>query len=103
VERGLLAGGAVEERVEIVGRVQFAAVDGEQVFALLDVDAGQGERRGQAGRPVLPAEDFGDAVAAVFDGKSAPSRPVLGGPLYGWPVQIHMWPMVISPSISVER
>jgi hypothetical protein len=47
--------------------VQFAAIDGQQVFALLDVDAGQGERRGQAGGPVLPAEDFGDAVAAVFD------------------------------------
>ena len=67
VEHGLLAGGAVEECVEVVGGVQFAAVDGEQVFALLDVDAGQGERRGQAGGPVLPAEDFGDAVAAVFD------------------------------------
>jgi hypothetical protein len=47
--------------------VQLAAVDGQQVFALVDVDAGQGQRRGQAGGPVLPAEDFGDAVAAVLD------------------------------------
>ena len=67
VEHGLLARGAVEELVEIVACVQFAAVDGEQILAFLDVDAGQGERRSETGSPVLAAENFRDAIAAVLN------------------------------------
>jgi hypothetical protein len=63
----LLACRAVEELVEIVGGVELAAVDGQKVLALLDINAGQGERGGEAGGPVLAAEDLGDAIAAVFD------------------------------------
>jgi len=66
VELCLLTGSSVKELVEIVVSVQLAAIDGEQVFALSDVNAGEGERRGQAGSPVLPAQNSGDAVAAVF-------------------------------------
>ena len=47
--------------------MQLAAVNGKEVFAFLDVNAGESERGGQAGSPVLAAEDFSDAVAAVFD------------------------------------
>ena len=67
LEHGLLARRAVEEGVDVVGRVQFAAVDGEQVVALDDVDAGQGQRRGQRRSPVLTVVDLGELVAIVLD------------------------------------
>jgi hypothetical protein len=67
-DHGLPAGGTVEELIKIVGGVKVASVNGEQVLALLDVDARQGKRRGEAGGPVLAAEDFGDLIAVVIDG-----------------------------------
>ncbi len=67
LEHGLLARQAVEEGVDVVGRVQFARVDGEQVVALDDVDARQGQRRGQRRRPVLTVVDLGELVAIVVD------------------------------------
>ena len=43
-EDDLLAGGFFEEAVDVVGGVEIAAIDGEEIFADVDVDAGLSER-----------------------------------------------------------
>ena len=68
VQHDLLAGGSFEEAVDVVGGVQIAAVDGEQILAFLHVDAGLGERGVQSGIPVFAVVDAREAVAAVVDG-----------------------------------
>ncbi len=81
--------------------MEFAAIDGEQVVAFLDVDAGQSERRGETRGPVLPAEDFRDAIAAVFNLVVSAEQAGFGAVVMRAGPPTNMWPMVISPSISM--
>ena len=66
LQHDLLAGSFLEKAVDVVGRMQFAAVYGENVVACFDVDPGLREWRLQTGIPVFAIVDFGDAVAAVL-------------------------------------
>src|SRR6202451_409321 len=62
----LLPGGFFEETVDGVGGVQGAAVDGDDVVAGFDVDAGLGARGLQPGIRVFAVVNFRDAVAAIL-------------------------------------
>ena len=68
VQHDLVAGGSFEEAVDVVGGVQIAAVDGEQILAFLHIDAGLGERGVQSGIPVFAVVDVGETVTVVVDG-----------------------------------
>src|SRR5205814_597586 len=64
-DHGLLAGGPLEEPVDIVGGGQIFAVDGEQVLALFHAGARLQKRRAQLGIPAFAAVDPGELVAVV--------------------------------------
>ena len=59
--------GLLEAAVEILGILEIVAVDGEQILPCFDVDARLGQRRAQLRIPIEAAEDFREAIAAVFD------------------------------------
>ncbi len=63
----LLSCSLLEVAVEIVGGVEIAAVDGQQIVADVDVDSWLGERRHEFWIPILAVEDAREAVAAVLD------------------------------------
>ena len=60
---------SVQQAINAVGSFQFLAVDGDDVISDGDVHSGRGERRVKVGIPALRMINFGDFVAAVFDGE----------------------------------
>ena len=62
-DRGGFAGGVDQQLVGRLGRLQRAAVDGQQIVALLDVQARLGERRAGLRIPVFAGIDLLEAVA----------------------------------------
>ncbi len=66
-EDGLLAGGVLEEAVDVLVALEGLPVDGQQEVALLDVHAGHRQGCLEPGVPVLPAVDPGELVAALDD------------------------------------
>ena len=61
-QRDRLADRVDEQFVDVVDLVGRLAVDGDDEFALLDVDADLGQRRAQAAVPVGAVQDLGDLV-----------------------------------------
>src|SRR5208282_975825 len=57
----------LEEAVDFVGGVKLAPVDGEEILALLYVDAGLRKRRMKLRVPIFAVENARKAVAAVLE------------------------------------
>jgi hypothetical protein len=90
--------------MDVVGRDQLHAVDGEDEVADRDVDAGARERRAQVGVPALVVVDARDLVAAALDTKSAPSsRRWTAAPPGMSPPRTYEWPTAISAPIMSSR
>ena len=71
----MLAGGFLEKAENIVGGAELAAIDGEQIFAGYNVDAGLRERRAQIGIPIFAVINARETVAAIFDGIIGTQQP----------------------------
>src|SRR3954468_22503675 len=66
LQNDLLAGSLFEEAVNVIGGMQFAAIDCEDVVSRFDVYAGLSEWSFIARVPVLSVIDLGDAVMVIF-------------------------------------
>ena len=101
----LLAGRLFEEAVDVVGGVQVAAVDGEDVVSGFDVDAGLGQRSLVARDSSFHRHRLWRCDSGHFPGcsrrRASPPFTFFGSGAS--PPPTNMWPTVISPRHSWNR